>query len=148
MEDKDVLDVLRAFPRIYLACHVKHRTRSKSPSGLTERDASLLAHIEDGGEQPGRACAPRRHFAIDLSAGLGRLTACSLVRLERVDGDGRKRKITLTPDGIKAISRDSVLDPHRVAQLLGRLRSGDRRRAVDGLKLLAEASRDYEEDKG
>src|SRR3712207_8016442 len=40
MQD-DVLDVLRFYPRIYLACHVEHRTRASSPTGLTGRDGSL-----------------------------------------------------------------------------------------------------------
>lgn len=57
--DQDVYAVLRAYPQIYLAYHVEHRTRASSPTGLTERDSSLLAHVDEQGSSPA-ALASRR----------------------------------------------------------------------------------------
>lgn len=141
MQDSDVLDVLRAYPQIYLACHVRHRTRSKSPSGLTERDGSLLAHIEEQGSSP---AVLARHLGISpstLSAAITRLERRGLVRMEPVAGDGRRRRILLASDGQEAVVRDSVLDASRVAALLDSLGPAERRCAVDGLKLLGAAAR-------
>ena len=60
--DDDLLAVLRAYPQIYLACHVEHRTRSSSPSGLTARDSSLLAHVDD--PQGSSPAALARHLGV------------------------------------------------------------------------------------
>jgi len=142
MEDCDVLDVLRAYPQIYHACHIEHRTRAKSPTGLTERDGSLLAHIgADGGSSP---AALARHIGVSpstLSAALARLERRGLVRLEPVADDARKRRILLTKGGQEALVRNSVLDAGRVAKLLHSMDPAERRQAIEGLKLLAAAAR-------
>ena len=144
MED-DVLAILRCYPQIYLACHVEHRTRSSSPTGLTARDGTLLAHIDEGGSSPARLA---RHLGIarsTLSAALARLEAGGLLRLEPHPSDARRRIIQLTQAGREAVARDSVLDPERVESLLGRLSPPERRRAVEGLALLAAAARQQQE---
>jgi DNA-binding MarR family transcriptional regulator len=149
MEQTDVLEVLRSYPRIYLACHVEHRTRSSSPTGLTARDGSLLAHVEDpGGTSPARLA---RHLGIapsTLSAALARLGAAGMLRLDCDPGDARRRLVRLTEAGREAVARDSVLDPERVEALLARLSASERRRAVEGLALLAEAARRLQEGEG
>jgi DNA-binding MarR family transcriptional regulator len=144
MED-DVLTVLRTYPQIYLACHVEHRTRSSSPTGLTARDGTLLAHIEAEGTGPARLA---RHLGIapsTLSAALARLQAAALLELEADPKDARRRVIRLTEAGREAVARDSVLDAGRVAAVLRRLSPGERRRAVEGLQLLAGAARSHQE---
>jgi DNA-binding MarR family transcriptional regulator len=145
MEDNDVLDVLRAYPQIYLACHVEHRTRAKSATGLTDHDGSLLAHIEEQGSSP---AVLARHLGVSpstLSAAIARLERRGLVRMEPVAGDGRRRRVLLTTAGHEAAVRDSVLDVRRVAALLDALSPAERRRAVAGLKLLAVAVRAFRE---
>jgi DNA-binding MarR family transcriptional regulator len=146
MTDPDVLDVLRSYPAIYLACHVEHRSRASSPTGLTARDGTLLAHVEDpDGSSPARLA---RHLGItppSLSAALARLERQGLLRLEIDPADARRRIVRLTQEGRQAVSRDSVLDSQRVAALLARLDADERRRAVDGLKLLAGAAHRLQE---
>ena len=146
MEHADVLDVLRSYPQIYLACHVEHRTRSSSPTGITSRDASLLAHVEDpAGSSP---AALARHLGISpstLSAALARLEAQGMLAIRSDPADARRRRICLTAAGRAAMAENSVLDPSRVAALLGTLAADERRAAVAGLKLLAKAARRYRE---
>lgn len=145
--DPDILDVLRAYPQIYLACHVEHRTRERSASGLTSREASFLAHIEEpGGTSPG---ALARHLGIGrstLSAALVRLEGLGLVENARDAEDARRKRVRLTAAGRRALADDSVLDAERVAVMLAAMAPEDRRRAVDGLKALAAAARRMREE--
>ena len=142
MDDPDTLEILRCYPQIYLACHVEHRTRGSSQSGLTSREASFLAHVDEPeGSSP---AALARHLGIGrstLSAALARLEGLGLVSIEADGGDARRKRVRLTTAGREAIASSSVLDAERVVALLGTLAAGERRRAVEGLRLLAEAAR-------
>ena len=143
--ENDVLEVLRAYPQIYLACHAEHRTRASSPSGLTARDGTLLAHVDPQGSSPARLA---RHLGISastLSAALSRLEGGGHLLIEPHGTDGRRRVVKLTEAGRKAVSAESVLDSDRVAGLLARLAPRDRARAVAGLELLAAAARAMQE---
>jgi DNA-binding MarR family transcriptional regulator len=147
MTEQQVLEILRAYPQIYLACHVEHRTRGKSSTGLTSRDASFLAHVEDpAGSSPAQLA---RHLGISpstLSAALARMEAQGLVSRDPNPGDARRRMVRLTPTGRSALAANSVLDPERVAALLARLGAAERDQAVAGLQLLAKAARTYREE--
>lgn len=147
MED-DVLDVLRSYPQIYFACHVAHRTRGASPTGLTGRDGSLLAHVDPNGSSPALLA---RHLGISpstLSAALSRLAALELLSIEPDPADARRRVVRLSGKGREAVSRDSVLDSGRVGALLAAMAPAERRRAVEGLRLLAAAARRMQEEEG
>ncbi|HEX8217264.1 MAG TPA: helix-turn-helix domain-containing protein, partial [Allosphingosinicella sp.] len=89
MDDQDLIDLLRSYPQIYLACHVEHRTRRSSDGGLTSREASFLTHVEAEGSSP---AALARHLGIGrstLSAALARLEGLGLIETERDDSDAR-----------------------------------------------------------
>lgn len=146
MGRSDILDVLRSYPQIYLACHVEHRTRASSPTGLTSRDGTLLAHVSD--RQGSSPAALARHLGIaasTLSAALARLERQGLLRLDADPGDARRRRVRLTESGREAVARDSVLDPGRVAAMLDKLSDAEREAAVAGIKLLGEAARRLQE---
>jgi DNA-binding MarR family transcriptional regulator len=141
MDRNDLIDVLRCYPQIYLACHVEHRTRGSSASGLTSREAGFLAHVEPDGSSP---AALARHLGIGrstLSAALARLEGLGLVATERDAGDARRKRVRLTDAGRAAVADSSVLDADRVAALLAAMTADERRRGVEGLRLLAEAAR-------
>jgi DNA-binding MarR family transcriptional regulator len=145
MDDDDVFEILRAYPQIYLACHVEHRTRARSAHGLTSREAGFLTHVGEGGTSP---AALARHLGIGrstLSAALARLESLGLIAADADTADARRKRIRLTEAGREAISQDSVLDAARVAALLASMRKDERRRAVEGLKLLATAARGLRE---
>ena len=38
--------IQRAYPQLYLACHVEHTTRRRR-HGLSDRDSSVLAHLDE-----------------------------------------------------------------------------------------------------
>jgi DNA-binding MarR family transcriptional regulator len=147
--DDDLYDVLSAYPRLYLACHVEHRGRKTSATGLTSREASFLAHLDR--DRPMRPAALSRHLGIapsSLSAALARLERLGMIDIESDPADGRGRLVRLTAAGREAVVAGSVLDPGRVAALLAAMPAGDRRRGVEGLKLLAAAAGRLRKEEG
>ena len=147
MIDPDVLEVLRAYPQIYLACHVEHRTRASSPTGLTARDGSLLAHVADpDGSSPATLARHLGVAASTLSAALSRLEGQGMLRIHADRADARRRLIRLTAEGREAVARDSVLNAERVAAMLAGMTVPERGAAVAGLKLLAAAARRLQEE--
>lgn len=143
MSASEVRAVQRAYPQVYLACHVRHRRAANSPDGLSERDGALLAHLDDlRGRRPTDLA---RHLGIarsTLSAALDRLVSPGLLRLAPAPEDRRERRAFLTPAGARALAAASVLDARRLAAVLARLSPAERRCAVRGISLLARASRD------
>ena len=131
------------YPQIYLACHVDHKRARHSPGGISPRDSSILAHLDERTAVTSAALA--RHLRIGaptMSAALKRLAAHGYVVQERDAADARRRQVRLTPAGVRAMSDSSVLEADRVRALLRRLRPTERARALDGLSLLARAARD------
>lgn len=149
MIDPDIVAVLRAYPQIYLACHVEHRTRGRAAGGLTSRDAAILAHVgEPDGVSPARLA---RHLGIapsTLSAALARLAGQGMVTLDADPADARRRLVRLTGPGREMMVAGSVLDPGRLAAVLARLTGEERRRAVEGLRLIAGAAQAWREEQG
>jgi DNA-binding MarR family transcriptional regulator len=143
MNASDLRAVQRAYPQIYLACHVRHRRAASSPDGLSERDGALLAHLDElAGVRPTDLA---RHLGVarsTVSAALERLAGLGLARLLPAPRDRREREIRLTAQGARALAKASVLDARRVAALLSRLSPTERRCAVRGLSLLARAGRE------
>lgn len=138
MHDAHVLDVLRFYPRIYHACHVRHVRARSTEMRLSDRDSMLLGHMH--GEAPWRPGDLARHMGVAPSTMTG-----TIDRLERLgyvarSRHGRQTQLRITPLGTEAMARTSVLDAGRVGRLLARLAPAERRRAVEGLALLASAA--------
>lgn len=133
--------VLRAYPAIYLACHVDHVRRRSNAEALSSHDASILAHIADGDVPDAASLA--RHLGVapsSLSATLMHLEQGGYIASTPRAEDKRRRKLTITAAGTRALRANSVLDAARVKTLLGNLQEPGRSRAVAGLRLLAEAA--------
>jgi DNA-binding MarR family transcriptional regulator len=71
-----------------------------------------------------------------------------MLALDADPGDARRRRVRLTATGRAALAAGSVLDPARLAAVLGGMGADERRRAVDGLGLLAAAARTWREERG
>jgi DNA-binding MarR family transcriptional regulator len=138
MADAQVLDVLRFYPRIYFACHVKHVRARSTEYRLSDRDSMLLGHLN--GEAPRNPGDLARHMGVapsTMTETIDRLERLGCVaRVRR----GRETEVRLTPRGAEAMAATSVLDAARVGELLAKLSPTRRRRAIEGLALLASAA--------
>jgi MarR family transcriptional regulator, organic hydroperoxide resistance regulator len=128
----------RAYPQLYLACHVDHTTRRRD-HGLSDRDSSVLAHLDE--LAPVGAGVLARHLGVGPSTvteAIDRLAAKGLVERRR---RGRRVELRLTRAGVDQMQASSVLDADRVAALIAAVPARQRAAALRGLELLADAAR-------
>jgi len=128
-----LIRVQSAYPRIYLSCHTRHQNARTTPDKLSQRDGSVLAHIDRPKSQ--RLLADHMGMAKStLSEALAGLEDMGYVN--RI-AKGRESFVHRTPQGTKAMSRGSVLESGRLRRLLVNLTKQQREAAVAGLELLA-----------
>jgi DNA-binding MarR family transcriptional regulator len=142
VSNRDVSAVQRYYPQIYLACHTQHQRRRSNAASLTANESSLLAHLAH--DEPLRASTLARHLGVGastLSAAIKRLAALGYIVRERDHHDQRALALRLSAQGARAMQGSSVLETKRVAMMLSKLSAADRVRAIDGLRLLADAAR-------
>lgn len=137
MTDDLVRRVQRAYPQLYHACHVDHTTRRRG-HGLSDRDASVLAHLD--AHAPITAGQLAAHLGIgapSVTAAIDHLEARGLVERRRV---GRRVELRITPAGVAGMQDASVLDTDRVRALIAAIPARERARAVAGIEALAAAA--------
>lgn len=142
VSNRDVRLVQVAYPQIYFACHTRHIRRASTPERLSAADSTLLAHLDE--ERPVRSTALARHLGVansTLSAAIARLANQGYVIQVRDTADRRAIELRLSRKGAAAMQASSVLDTPLVRQMLERLKPRERKRALDGLSLLARAAR-------
>jgi DNA-binding MarR family transcriptional regulator len=133
--------VQRAYPQIYLACHVRHTT-SANAAGLSQRDAAVLAHLDE--LSPVTAGALARHLGVGASTvteAIDHLEGLGLATRSRAAGDRRRVELRITRAGIARMQASSVLDTSRVHEVLARIPPRQRPAAVRGMELVATAAR-------
>jgi DNA-binding MarR family transcriptional regulator len=142
MSARDVRLVQTCYPQIYLACHTRHTRAASSPHRLSPRDSTLLAHLDE--KRPTTPSVLARHLGVGgptISAAVKRLVRLGYIEQERDPDDARSVRLRLGQKGAAAMRDSSVLEPARVRRMLEKLAPGDRRAALNGLAVLAEAAR-------
>jgi DNA-binding MarR family transcriptional regulator len=138
-----------AYPRLWFACHIEHRTRGQPhDSGLTDREGGILAHIADETDAGVTAAELADHLGIGkaaLSQHLKHLRQLGMIDSQTADGDRRRKSIRLTEAGRRAVSANSPLDAGRLHRLLDAMSIEDAASAVRGLQRLAEAARQLQD---
>src|SRR5215204_2231645 len=135
--------VITLSPRIYFACNTRHVRDPQSQRLLSRHQASILDHLDE--IQP--------TTVMDLAAHMGVSAATMSLSIDRVERKGyvvrlkdakdrRRVHVRLTTAGVRVREASSVLDPARVEALVSRLTEDERRRAIDGLALLARAAQE------
>ena len=143
VSNRDVRIVQVAYPQIYFACHTRHIRRASTPERLSAADSTLLAHLDE--ERPVRSTALARHLGVansTLSAAIARLAHQGYVIQARDPRDRRAVELRLSRKGAAAMQASSVLDSTLVKRVLRQLRPAERKRALDGLALLARAAQE------
>ena len=128
------------YPQIYLACHTRH-PRS-SDDGISANDSMILGHLETTASM--RAGDLAKHLGVvpsTLSATIKRLAKKGYLVKSHTARDRRVVNLRLSMSGARAMQAGSVLETRRVAAMLARLTSAERQCALEGLALLARASR-------
>jgi DNA-binding MarR family transcriptional regulator len=142
MNDPAVRVVQQCYPQIYFACHVDHVRKGSTRYRLSAHDSGILSHLSE--TEPTTPGELTRHVGVaasTFSPQLERLVRLGYVHRTRAGDDRRRWEIRLSTRGAKAISATSVLDARRVKAVLRRLSSVEQARALEGLALLARASR-------
>ena len=148
MSDDDVFEVQRLYPQIYVACHMNHVRAASTEWRISSQDASILVHLDrEFGLSPRQLAAHLGVAPSTLSAAIARLSELGYLTSQPDETDRRQRELRLTARGAEAISSTSVLNAERVRALLDKLAPDDRKAAVRGLTLLAQAARELN-DKG
>lgn len=133
--------VQRAYPQIYLACHVDHVRTKSNRHHLSAHDSTLLAHLDEARATTAGTLA--RHLGVaasTLSASLARLEKLGHLTRAPAPRDRRRIELRLTVHGAEAMAETSVLDRRRIAAVLAELSPREQKRAVAGLALLARAA--------
>jgi DNA-binding MarR family transcriptional regulator len=148
VSNRDVRLVQVAYPQIYFACHTRHVRRASTATRLSAADSTLLAHLDEA--HATRPSALAKHLGVaasTLSAAINRLAKLGYVTLGKAAGDRRAVDLRLTANGAAAMQASSVLDAALVAKMLARLLPAERRRALEGIGLLATGARRVQGDR-
>lgn len=133
---------LADYPQIWFACHLHHPRGPGAGRGLTERQATLLGHLErERGLPVGRLA---RHLSVtpgSMTVALARLERAGLVERIGAPGDRRLRPVHLTALGHRVQREQAGFDVAQVRAMLRRLPPARRARSLAGLALLADAAR-------
>lgn len=141
MKLDEVLEVQRLYPQIYLGCHKDHVRAVSTKWRISSQDGSILAHLGVESAMSPRALAAHLGVAPStLSAAISRLARLGYLDVQPDKGDKRRRELRLTKRGVEAISSTSVLDAERVMLMLANLTTRQRKEALHGLRLLANAA--------
>jgi MarR family transcriptional regulator, organic hydroperoxide resistance regulator len=137
----DVTAVLTHYPRIYYACHARHRRDPTNADVISERQASILDHLDESAPTSlGELADHLGVTASTMSISVDRLVTGGYIRRERDAADGRRLCLVLTPAGARMKAAQTVLDPARVRRMLRHLGPAERKEALRGLALLGRAA--------
>jgi DNA-binding MarR family transcriptional regulator len=141
MANRDVQRLLAAYPKIFFACHRRHVRDPQTSKALSAHQASILDHLDT--VEPMSLNDLAGHMGVTsstMSLAVDRLERAGYVVRERSTADRRRLQLRLTEAGDRIKEASSVLEPDLVATLLRQLPAADRRDALRGLELLAEAA--------
>jgi DNA-binding MarR family transcriptional regulator len=143
-----VKEVLRLYPKIFLACHTRHVRDSVTGQTLSDHQASILDHLDE--VEPTSLMVLARHLGVTpstMSITIDRLVRGGYVSRKRAAQDGRVVALRLTEAGLRIRREKSVLDPALVRSMLSRLSSEELDQALGGLETLARAASDQMESR-
>ena len=143
-DDADVRQVLHHYPRIFFACHTRHRRDPKTRRVLSQHKASILDHLDAA--EPTCLMDLARRMGVTpstMSLSIDRLARRGYVLRARDPRDRRRVHLLLSPAGVRIKQAQQVLEPARVRGMLRMLAPMERHLALAGLTLLGRAASAY-----
>jgi DNA-binding MarR family transcriptional regulator len=138
---EDVFRIQQCFPRIYISCHIQHERGKSNNTRLSSRDSTLLAHLSDDDHaSPSHLAKHLNVTQATISEAVANLIDLGYIRATIDENDTRRQRLNLTAQGRHAISDSSVLDSEKLKMLLLSMHEDQRKQAVHGLQLLAQAA--------
>ncbi len=135
-----------AYPQIYYACHTRHVRRRSSATALSDRDSTILVHLDP--RRPTSLGELAQHMDLaksTLSEALKRLESLGhvtkMAQASMRAGKRGRSGIVLTSKGVTAVLDSSVLDAERLALALGRMKPLQRSEVARAMVSLARACR-------
>lgn len=144
MRDDGLHRLLDLYPKIFFACHTRHRRDPKTRRLLSAHQGSILDHLDERDPLPLMHLA--RHMGVTVSTmslTVERLVRKGYVLRARDPRDRRRLTLRLSPAGVRIKLAQSVLEPARVRRMLARLSCKQREAAISGLALLARAAEQF-----
>jgi DNA-binding MarR family transcriptional regulator len=136
-----VRQVLACYPRIYFACHARHRHDPETRAKITAHQASILDHLDTAEITTLKDLAQHMGVtAATMSVTVDRLSRAGYVLRKRDAKDGRRVSLRLSAAGARMKQAQQVLEPARVEAMLKRLSPAEGAEALSGLALLARAA--------
>lgn len=135
--------LIRTYPKIFFACHARHRRDPKTAQLVSAHQASILDHLDDVG--PTNLTVLAAHMGVTpstMSLNIDRLERKGYVSRNRDHFDARRVNLLLTVAGLRLKNAQSVLEPQRVRMMLKQLTPKQRDHALRGLVVLAKAAQD------
>ena len=135
--------LIRIYPKIFFACHARHRRDPKTAQLVSAHQASILDHLDD--VDPTNLTVLAAHMGVTastMSLNIDRLERKGYVARQRNRFDARRVNLLLTGAGLRLKSAQSVLEPQRVRLMLKQMAPKQRDEALRGLAVLAQAAQD------
>jgi MarR family transcriptional regulator, organic hydroperoxide resistance regulator len=142
MLDLRVRRLQAAYPAIFLACHQKHVREDSSGNTVTERQASVLDHLNE--KQPVTLSKLAEHMGVSrstMSITVSRLVRGGYVARRKSVQDSRLVALTLTPAGMRIRDENALLHPELVRQIFRKMKPDEVETALQGIECLAKYAR-------
>lgn len=142
MLDLRIRRLQAAYPAIFLACHQKHVREDSSGNTVTERQASVLDHLNE--KQPVTLSKLAEHMGVSrstMSITVSRLVRGGYVARKKSAQDSRLVELTLTPAGMRIRDENALLHPELVRQIFRKMKPDEIETALQGIECLAKYAR-------
>jgi DNA-binding MarR family transcriptional regulator len=142
MLDLQVRRLQVAYPAIFLACHRKHVREDGGGNTVTERQASVLDHLDE--KRPTTLSKLAEHMGVSrstMSITVSRLVRGGYVARRKDALDTRAVALTLTRAGARVRDENALLHPELVRQILRRMRAEEMETSLKGIENLAKYAR-------
>lgn len=141
MLEPNVDRLLAAYPTIFLACHRDHLRTDEAGNTLSEKQASVLDHLDVA--RPTTLSKLAEHMGVgrsSMSIAVARLVRAGYIRRIPNARDRRSVGLTLTAAGKRVQAENAVLNPQLVREMFKLMEPAKAERALAGIETLARAA--------